>query len=61
MKRLQKFGGCDYTDNTRISLNKLFLCEMIWEVNLKGNHEKIGITDTDTEILKVIVGKLFVY
>ena len=31
---------------------------MMSEVNLKGNDKKIGITDT--EILKVIDGKLFV-
>ena len=59
MKRLQKFWGCDYKDNARVILNKLFSCEMMLEVNLKGNDKKIGITDT--EILKVIVGKLFVY
>ena len=58
MKRLREFGGCDYKDHTRIVLNKLFSCEMMSEVNLKGNDKKIGITDT--EILKVIDGKLFV-
>ena len=32
---------------------------MMSEINLKGNEKKIGITDT--EILKVIFRKLFVY
>ena len=32
---------------------------MMSEINLKDNDKKIGITDT--EILKVIFGKLFVY
>ena len=59
MKRLQKFGGCDYKDNTRITLDKLFSGEMMSEINKKGNDKKIGITDT--EILKVIAGKLLVY
>ena len=55
----QKFGRCDYKDNTRIVLNKLFSCELMSEITLKNNDEKTGITDT--EMLKVIVGKLFVY
>ena len=59
MKRLQKFAGCDYKDNTRIALNKLFSYQAMLEVNLKDNDKKIDIIDT--EILKVIVGKLFVY
>ena len=59
MKRSQKFAGCDYKDNTRIVLNKLFSCKMMSEINLKENGKKIGITDM--EILKVIDGKLFVY
>ena len=28
MKCLQKFGGCDYKDNTTIALNKLFSCKV---------------------------------
>ena len=59
MKRLQKFGGCDYKDNTRTVLNQLFSCEMMSEINLKDSNKKIGITDT--KILKVNVGKLFAY
>ena len=59
MKRLQKFGGCNYKDKTRTALNKLFSCEMMSEINLKGDDEKISINDT--EILKVFVGNLFVY
>ena len=59
MKRLQKFGGYDDKDNSRILLNKLFSCEMMPEINLKGNDKKIDITDT--KILKVFVGKLFSY
>ena len=58
MKGLQKFGGYDYKDNNRIKL-KLFSCKMMLEINLKDNEKDIGITDT--EILKVIVTKLFVY
>ena len=50
---------CDYKDNTRIILNKLFSCEIMSEINLKGNGKKIGITNT--EILNVTLGKLFVY
>ena len=46
MESLQKFGGSDYKDNTRVILNKLFPCEMIPEINLKGNDKKIGITGT---------------
>ena len=59
MERLKTFGGYDYKDNTKIVLNKLFSCEMMSEKKLKGNDKKTGITDT--EILKVIVGNLFVY
>ena len=59
MKHLQKFGRCDYKDNSRIILNKLFSCKMMSEINLKGNDKKIVITDT--EMLKVVVGKLIVY
>ena len=59
MKRLQMFRGCDDKDNSRIALNKLFSCEMMPEINLKGNDKKIGITDT--KILKVFVGKLLSY
>ena len=59
VKCLQKFGGCDYKDNTRMILNKLFTCEMISELNLKDNDKKVGITDI--EISKVMIGKLFVY
>ena len=59
MKRLQEFGECNYKDNTRIVLNKLFLCKMMFETNLKDNDKKIGIIDT--EILKAIVAYLFVY
>ena len=57
--RLQKFEGCYCKDYTKTILNKLFSCDMMSEINLKGNEKKIGITDT--EILKVIFGKLFVY
>ena len=32
---------------------------MMSEINLKGKGKKTGITDT--EILNVIVGKLFIY
>ena len=59
MKRKQKFGGRDYKDYTRIVLNKLFSGKMMSEINLKDNGKKISITDT--EISKVIVGKLFTY
>ena len=52
MKRSQKFAGCDYKDNTRNVLNKLFSCKMMSEINLKENGKKVGITDM--EILKVI-------
>ena len=47
MKRLQKFEGCDYKDNIRISLSKPFSCEMMSEINLKDNDKKTGITDTE--------------
>ena len=47
MKRLQKFRGCDYKDNTRMVLNKLFLCEMMSHINMKGNDKKMGITVTE--------------
>ena len=59
MKRKQKFGGRDYKDYIRIVLNKLFSDKMMSEINLKDNGKKISITDT--EISKVIVGKLFTY
>ena len=45
MKLLQEFGECDYKDNTRIVLNKLFSCKMISEINMKGNDKKIGAAD----------------
>ena len=55
MKRIQKFGGCNYSENARkIVLNELDSCNMMSEINLKGNDEKINITDM--EISKFIVG-----
>lgn len=59
MDRLQKIKECDYKDNTLMILKKVFTCEMISEKNLKDNGKKTSITNT--EILKVIIGKLFFY
>ena len=60
MKRIQKFGGCNYSENARkIVLNELDSCNMMSEINLKGNDGKINITDM--EISKFIVGTWFVY
>ena len=59
MDRFQKFKECDYKDNPLMILKKVLTCEMISELNLKDNGKKTSITNT--EILKVIIGKLFVY
>ena len=57
MKRSQKFGGCDYKDNTTIMLNKLFsLCR---KYTWKGTIKKLP--SLIRKILKVIVGKLLAY
>ena len=42
VKRLHKFGECDYKDNTRIVFNKLFSCGLMSETNLKGDDKKNG-------------------
>ena len=44
MKRLQKFGTCNYKDNARILLNKLFSSEIMSEINFKGQYKEIIIT-----------------
>ena len=49
MKRLQKFGGCSYKDNARITLNKLFSSGIMSEINLKGNYKEIIITEQNYE------------
>ena len=49
MTHLQKFGRCSYKDNATIILNKLFLSEIMSKINLKGNYQKIIITEQNYE------------
>ena len=49
LKRLQKLGRCSYKDNARFTLNRLFSFEMMSGINLKGNYQKINITEQKNE------------
>ena len=63
MKRLQKFRKCSYKGNARITLNKLFSCEIMSEINFKGNYKEIMITEqkyeTFTKVWKMQLQRSF--